>query len=467
MNNKGFVSTSLIYTFFLIFLSLMVFLLNSYTQNRFLLEEYRYDIKNTIAMENEADINLYLMVWDEDTLEYEVTNDLPSYGYVFEPSYSYCKNGSSLSYMNGNISITAYQKDSCYAYFKEVERDIDLKIYTKETPVSEEVLVKSIPDNTYTLDSYSCNNDAVINFDEVTRKFTIEASNKAECKATFIRRNGDIILHIYKENANGDHEYNNLKYTEVEDIPGSNYTFNSYTCVDESIDTNISVENNELVIASSAPNECNVYYNGGNDKVEVIIMQETDTGISGYTTGKKYSRTFGIPGNNYKYVGYKCDNNNATVTFTNGVIEASSEEQTTCYAYFERTNGNIFYNYYLETSDGGYEKVAVVPSIGYKLDSGMSKCDNGSVINVYNNIPVVDATTEDTCHIYYKLMVSDITVNVYVMNRKTMLYELSKVPVGGYTLYNSGCTNGAVITYQNNSLHVETTGPTVCEVYFK
>ena len=65
-------------------------------------------------------------------------------------------------------------------------------------------------------------------------------------------------------------------------------------------------------------------------------MQETESGVTGYTTGKKYSRTYGIPSIGYKYVGYHCDNNNVSLAFLNGEFEAIGDELALCYAYFDQ-----------------------------------------------------------------------------------------------------------------------------------
>ena len=60
MKKNGFVSTALIYTFFILFLLLMLFLLNSYSSIRFLMEQYKYDIKklencfNTLISRHES-----------------------------------------------------------------------------------------------------------------------------------------------------------------------------------------------------------------------------------------------------------------------------------------------------------------------------------------------------------------------------------------------------------------------------
>lgn len=467
MKKNGFVSTSLIYTFFIVFLLLMLFLLNSYSRVRFLLEDYKYDIKDSFANASVADINVYFMLWDSVTQEYELTDNMPVFGYVYEPEFSYCKNGSQISYTNGNISVTASRRDSCYIYFKEIEKDIVLNIYKKDSADGKKVLVNNVPSVNYNFTDYSCTNGATLTFDQTTRKFKITSANKTVCDVEFTRKEMDIVINIFKESTTGEHEYNGLKYTEVVDLPGSNYTFDSFICKNGK--ANIVEENGELTVEASGKDECNVYFNGGNDKVEIIIMQETETGVSGYTTGKFYSRVYQAPGAGYAYIGYICEDSSATVTYQNGIFVGTSNTQTICRVYFNQYSTNTaIINYFLEKSDGNYESVTSVPDIGYVFNSSKSGCTNGSSYQVVNNYVIVNANSNDEiCNFYYDQANADIKVLVYVMNRETQKYELGSVPVVGYDMYSAGCTNSASIEYKNSELIITSDGPTVCTVYFR
>ena len=467
MKKNGFVSTSLIYTFFIVFLLLMIFLLNSYSSIRFLLDQYKYDIKNSFAEAMIADINLYLMVWDENTQEYEITDEMPVFGYAYDESISYCRHGSSMSYANGNISVTAERRDSCYAFFTENEKDITLRIYTKETASSNRVLVKNVPNYSYNFTNYDCTNGATLSFNDNTRKFTISSTKKTVCEVEFTKKEMDIIINMFKENSLGEHEYNGLKYIATTEIPGINYNFDSYVCKNTSINTTVAYENNELVIDSFGRNECNVYFNGGSNRVELIIMQETNEGVKGYTTGLKYSRVSTVPGSGYKYVGYICDDASASVTYSNGILSATADAQTICRAYFNRYSGSVYVHYYLETSNKNYENVVMVPTIGYKYNASKSDCNNNSNIMVDgNNTVTIDSATDDECYVYFDLANSDIRVNVYIMDKRTGKSKLGNIPVVGYSLFQASCTNGAEIAYTNGSLKVTSQGPTVCTVYF-
>ena len=198
-------------------------------------------------------------------------------------------------------------------------------------------------------------------------------------------------------------------------------------------------------------------------------MQETTSGVTGYTTGKYYSRVYQSPGTGYAYVGYICDNRNATVTYKNGIFEGVSDTQTICRVYFNKYNTNsAIINYYLEKTDGTYESVSSIPEIGYVFNATKSGCEKGSAYQVNNNYVIVNATTNDEkCNFYYDQATADIKVLIYVMNRETQKYELGSVPAAGYDMYSAGCTNSASIEYKNLELIVTSDGPTVCSVYFR
>ena len=43
----------------------MVFLLNNYSSTRYIVDRYRYDIEEELYEQSNADINLYVYVWNE------------------------------------------------------------------------------------------------------------------------------------------------------------------------------------------------------------------------------------------------------------------------------------------------------------------------------------------------------------------------------------------------------------------
>lgn len=470
MKKNGFVSTTLIYTFFVLFLLLMIFLLNSYSRVQFLLDNIKSDIRGSFAMANSADINLYIYTWNNTTKEYELSDKIPTFGYDLNPNVSYCKNGSTLTYSNNNLSVTTARKDSCYAYFDEVEKDIILNVYVIDEAGNQKE-VNEIPNFSYDLTSQTCTNGAKINFDVDTRRFTINTTEKAVCDVVFTKKEADVILHIYKQNINGTHVYDGDNYKEVmdgEDFASYGYEFKAYLCQNDLVNTEITYQNGEIIVDSDGKNECSVYFTGNGSSIDIIIMQESSSGVKGYTTGKTYVRTYTVPTTNYKYVGYICDTAGASVTYNNGILSATGDTEAICRAYFDQYSGNYYIHHLLEKSDGSYEEVSIPPQIGYNFNQTKSQCNNGSAIYLENGIVVVDSNTDnEECYAYYDIVNADIIVNVYVMNKTTNKFEIGTVPVVGYEILSKACTNGATIDYQNGFLKVTTIEPTVCTVYFR
>lgn len=50
MNKKGFISTSVIFAFFITFLMLLVIIITSYAQNRVLMNQVKKDVKNNLVI---------------------------------------------------------------------------------------------------------------------------------------------------------------------------------------------------------------------------------------------------------------------------------------------------------------------------------------------------------------------------------------------------------------------------------
>lgn len=191
MKKNGFISTSLIYTFFILFLLLMLFLLNSYSRNRFLLEQYKSEIKESLFELSRADINLFVMIWNKNTHDYELRSNIPLFGYEYEEEFSYCKNNSILEFRDGAIRLTAEGKDICYAYFYALTEDIVLTIYTKESADSELVEVTTVPESGYEYsETESSCTKGTIKFNPATQDFTIKSKYQTECSAVFVRSGG-------------------------------------------------------------------------------------------------------------------------------------------------------------------------------------------------------------------------------------------------------------------------------------
>ena len=397
MKKNGFISTTLIYTFFIIFLLLMIFLLNNYSRVRYLLGEIKYDIKNSFSEISMADINLNIFVLNPTINDYELVKEMPEGGYLLNGDVSYCRNGGTISYVNDEIIIDAKERDYCYAYFTAYSRDVT--------------------------------------------------------------------INVYKETIAGTKYFNEKNYTKVDAIPGDTYEFNTYECTNGA---KVEYKNRKFNIDTAGQAECNIYFNRIGELQELVFMQEADTCEDGYTIGKKYQRVASAPTTGYRYIGYKCDSAEATVTYVNGKFTIESEIETVCYAYFNKNTGGAQINYFIESIDGVYNSVIDAPTFGYTYNSAKSKCLNGGKITVDASNKVTVNSTDDVCDVYFDLRKRDVQLEIYVMNRETGKWEVGKVPKVGYEIYNAGCNpNNASIEYKNGKLEIESDGPTVCTVYFR
>lgn len=235
MKKNGFVSTTLIYTFFILFLLLMLYLLNSYSRNRLLLEQYKNEIKEAMYELSSADININFMVWNDESEDYELAEGVSNIGYEFEREFSYCKNGSVIEYNNNNVSVTAEQRDLCYVYFKRLTSDITIRIYKKESATANRVEVTEIPDRSYNLSNSTCTKGS-ISFDAFTREILVRSTEPTVCEVEFTHSSSgvtaDIILKIYtKESVDSER-------VRVDSVPNSSYTLTNSSCTKGTIEFN-------------------------------------------------------------------------------------------------------------------------------------------------------------------------------------------------------------------------------------
>ena len=189
MKKKGFISTSLIYTFFVLFLLLMLFLLNTYTRNRFLLEKYKDEIKEYFDYLSLDGVNIIFMVKNEESQDYEYRSSVGLIGYQYNEELSYCVYNSPIDFIDGEVIVPLDKKDRCFAYFRKLKGDITVKMYTKESIESDPVLVTEIPDTNYSLSESSCTK-GTIDFNSVTRKLSVTSSEPTECTVVFIYNGG-------------------------------------------------------------------------------------------------------------------------------------------------------------------------------------------------------------------------------------------------------------------------------------
>lgn len=195
MNKKGFVSTALIYTFFILFLILMLLLLGKYSRTRFLLERYKSQIKEDMFRLNSGDINLYFMVFDEENNTWTIEKQIPRTGYVYESGR--CKNNSPIEVDNNTITVNASGKDTCIIQFKKAQKDIELKIYAvpsdfdiSDLRALEAYSVKDTPSSAYSFSSCTCDLRGAT-CDYQNGLYGIQSDGITTCRAIFKSTEGE------------------------------------------------------------------------------------------------------------------------------------------------------------------------------------------------------------------------------------------------------------------------------------
>ncbi len=104
---------------------------------------------------------------------------------------------------------------------------------------------------------YTIDEDGTIDID-----ITESKPNQIVCRMyyDYVNENNlDVIVYAYMQDINGTKSYNNNKYKLVNNIP-DNSTLDGFTCNNKSVSTNITYVDNNIVIDSSGPNICQVYF---------------------------------------------------------------------------------------------------------------------------------------------------------------------------------------------------------------
>ena len=186
MKKNGFIAISLIYTFFILFLVLMLYVFNSYSRNKYLLDSFKNEIKQDFFESESADINLYFYVYNEETGSYELEKEINQSDYEFVERESFCTGEDNEIIAEENeIKVSAKSGTICKAYFKRKPRTTnEILIYIKEGDNSS--LVSDIPDSRYTfIESESTCENGTISFDTEEREFVIASEEPTTCEAVF------------------------------------------------------------------------------------------------------------------------------------------------------------------------------------------------------------------------------------------------------------------------------------------
>lgn len=291
MKKNGFVSVTIIYTFFTTFLLLLVFLLNSYARADFLTEQIKQDIKDE-PKDLSADINLSVCVRDSESSACNQVNEVPKG--PFELKTASCDDNmaqNSIKYSNGRISFRASSKVNCSVELVPKLLDININMFINNkdknkdvSEVSMENFVRTytMPNRTYkylpnltkctTLAGTELNpNDYEITLNESTepREFELETKGQIVCNTYFVRKSADIELHIFMEDSNGTNLFGSngktyKKVNSINEIP-VDYTFNKITdkvCTPEVAEEDFMYNSSsrDFEIYASEKTECSVYF---------------------------------------------------------------------------------------------------------------------------------------------------------------------------------------------------------------
>ena len=125
MKKNGFISITVIYSFFLVFLSLMLFIVTNMITNRNLLDNLKKEIKNDITdsnlvrylMNHSDELNL---VKHDDKLEYGLNDGSLRYTGTNPSNYLKCKNDSKvfriIGVINGKVKVIDIGKNNTLSY---------------------------------------------------------------------------------------------------------------------------------------------------------------------------------------------------------------------------------------------------------------------------------------------------------------------------------------------------------------
>ena len=401
IKKNGFVSSSIIYAFFIVFLLLLVYLLSNYSNIRFLLDRINYGIRNGAMNQAVGDINMYIYIWDEEEETYNLKNNVSPIGYdIVESS---CTNDATVGFKDGKIVVKATKKTVCNVYFRKTKGDIILNVYTKESSKAARKIASKIPDSNYLFTSVECKDNEgnlvenVMMWNEATRQFDVKTNKRIECTAVFTKKEQLVNITYYIEDASGNSTFEEFKYSKTNGYPSDAYTFYKADC-ENGTQITFDSANGKLTYNETQKDTCKVYFRGGSKKVNMLYKKESTTGDPGYTEGKLYIDTVNVPKTGFQYVGYKC-NGDGAINLVNGVLTGTSSSQDTCTIYFDAVTTNADISYYVQDTTNNYVAVSSVPSTGYKYNQSKSNCTNGSTIQIINNVAYVNAN--DTCSVYF------------------------------------------------------------------
>lgn len=389
---KGFISISVVYTFLILFVFLMLAILASYISRETLLSRLIDQAKEIIhggISEDETDPNIVVKVYVDGVY----SKLFPSYEYYsYDATSSYCTNGAYLtfSYNDWSASILNINgRTNCEIVFESGESNIKPSFDDPDRPDEPDDPTQPKQCNT---DS-ECSNDQQCN----TTTHTCEAKTPTNIS--------NIILDFYQDGV----------YTSNLPTKAQGYSFDPYAskCSDGAILTyNTSTET--VNISNISKNTtCKAYFVQGEPQVNEDYLLNGNIALSVYVdniwAAQFPSKTY------YKFNPYKSScSDNAILSFdeNNWNIDIINiTDKTQCKVYFYSgdielntsmfSNGNINLLIYI---DGQLSSKVPDKGTGYYYHSNISRCTNSATITYVeetNDFTVSDITRNTECFAYF------------------------------------------------------------------
>ncbi|MBE6156400.1 MAG: hypothetical protein E7161_01475 [Firmicutes bacterium] len=176
-------------------------------------------------------------------------------------------------------------------------------------------------------------------YDDVTKSFELTSAHKVTCKFYFnAPYDSDIKVYIMKEDLDGEKNYNNKKYTLIENIPAYGYTYAGYECDNDGVVNYISATK-EFNVSTQTKDTCYAYFN---DTKTADIMANIYVQVK--VSGTTYQKVDSIPTNRiYELSEHKnsyCydstgNDMGATINYTDGSVSITASGKQTCDVYLD------------------------------------------------------------------------------------------------------------------------------------
>lgn len=217
--------------------------------------------------------------------------------------------------------------------------------------------------------------------------------------------------------------------------------------------------------------------------LDLRVMVEARNSDGSAKTGEYILYPY-IPQAGYEYNAAKsyCTNG-STINYDedNYDVDIVAQGHDVCYMYFDST-ADLDITLYVWAENvnsdgegtGDYTKLETqtMPSIGYELNSELTKCTENATVSYLSeqNKFNVEASGKAVCNAYMDAMDVDIALKIYLQAKSgsTIYYENDEIPTNVYYELNntkSSCTGTSTLDIQNQKVVVAATTRTNCVAY--